>query len=116
MRTKKEQHINSFLTDSKILVSAAVLAVTEALRMHLNKHQIICYNDGNYNSDSNGISNDSIAVPLELRSTYSHKENERGDITIVSDTAHTLYDRIREWLVEKTIASAIQMEQDRKRN
>jgi uncharacterized protein YigE (DUF2233 family) len=35
------------------LVSAAAVLVTiEALRMHPNKHRIICCNDGNYDSDS----------------------------------------------------------------
>jgi hypothetical protein len=63
-----EQHINSFLTDQKILVSAAVLAVIEALRTHPNKHRIICSNDGNYDNDSTGISDDSIEVLSELRS------------------------------------------------
>jgi hypothetical protein len=52
VRAIAEQHINSFLMDRKILVSAAVLAVTEALRMHPNKHTVICSNDGNYDNDS----------------------------------------------------------------
>jgi hypothetical protein len=29
-----EEHINNFLEDRKILVSAAVIAVSEALKMH----------------------------------------------------------------------------------
>jgi cytidylate kinase len=115
IRAMAKQHINSFLADQKILVSAAVLAVIEALRIHPNKHTIICCNDGSYNSEGNGISDETIAVMSELRSHYSHDENEIGDIAIVTDTANTLYDRISEWLVEKTIASAIQMEQERKR-
>jgi len=90
-------------------VSAAVLAAIEALRIHPNKHTIICCNDGSYNGDSSGISNESIEVLSELRSDYSHDENEIGDLAIVSDTTNTLYDRIGEWLVEKTIASAVQM-------
>ena len=110
-----EEHINRFLADQKILVSAAVLAVTEALRMHPNKHSIICSNDSNYDNDSNDISDQSLAVLSELQSNYNHDDNKIGDIAIVSDTAYALYDRIREWLVEKTIASAIQMEQDGKR-
>jgi chromosome segregation ATPase len=114
IRAIAEEHINSFLADQKILVSAAVLAVTEALRMYPNKHRIICTKDGNYDSDSNAISNESLAVLSELQSNYNHN-SKLGDIAIVSDTVKTLYDRIREWLVEKTIASAIQMEQDRKR-
>src|SRR5438067_1292458 len=104
-----KQHIDGFLADQKILVSAAVLAAIEALRMHPNKHTIICCNDGSYNSDRNEMSNESIAVMSELRSDYSHDENEIGDIAIVTDTANTLHDRISEWLVEKTIASVIQM-------
>jgi hypothetical protein len=115
VRAIAEEHIKSFLTDQKILVSGAIIAVMEALRMHPNKHSIICSNDGNYDSDRNSISNESIAVMSELRSDYSHDESEIGDLAIVSDTANTLYDRISEWLVEKTIASAIQMEQERKR-
>ena len=96
-------------------MSAAVLAVIEALRIHPNKHTIICCNDGSYNSEGNGISNETIAVMSELRSDYIHDEGEIDDIAIVSDTANTLYDRIGEWLVDKTITSVIQMEQDRKR-
>jgi chromosome segregation ATPase len=115
IRARAEEHINSFLADQKILVSAAVLGVIEALRMHPNKHTIICCNDGSYNNDRNEISNESIAVMSELRSDYSHDENEIGDIAIVSDTANTLHDRISEWLVERTIASVIQMEQGMKR-
>jgi chromosome segregation ATPase len=38
IRAIAEEHINSFLADQKILVSAAVLAVIEALRIHPNKH------------------------------------------------------------------------------
>jgi hypothetical protein len=108
VRAIAEEHINSFLADRKILVSAAVIAVTEALRMHPNKHRIVCSNDGNYDSNSNGISDDSLEVLSDLGSNYSHDESEIGDIAIVSDTANTLYDRIREWLVDKTITSAIQ--------
>jgi regulator of replication initiation timing len=109
VRAIAEEHINSFLTDRKALVSAAVLAVIEALRMHPNKHRMICCNDGN-NSDSNEMSNDSLAVLLEPESNYSHDDNELGDIAIVSDTAKALYDRILAWLVDKTIASAAQIE------
>jgi hypothetical protein len=115
VRAIAEEHINRFLADQKILVSAAVLAVTEALRMHPNKHRIICSNDSNYDNDSNDISDQSLAVLSELQSNYNHDDSKLGDIAIVSDTAYALYDRIREWLVEKTIASAIQMEQDGKR-
>jgi hypothetical protein len=104
VRAVAKEHLNNFLMDQKILVSAAVLAVIEALRIHPNKPTIICCNDGSYNSDSNSISNETIAVMSELRSDYSHDENEIGDLSIVSDTANTLYDRISEWLVEKTIA------------
>jgi len=103
VRAVAKENLN-FLMDQKILVSAAVLAVIEALRIHPNKHTIICCNDGSYNSDSNSISNETIAVMSELRSDYSHDENEIGDLSIVSDTANTLYDRISEWLVENTIA------------
>ena len=116
LRAIAQEHIKSFLADQKIMISAAVLAVLEGLRMHPNKHSIICSNDGNYDSDSNSISNESIAVMSELRSDYSHDESEIGDLAIVSDTANTLYDRIREWLVEKTITSAVEMEQERRRN
>ena len=102
-----EEHINSFLADQKILVSAAVLAVIEALRMYPNKHRIVCSNDGNYDSDSNAISNESLAVLSQIQSNYSHDDNELGDIAIVSDTAKALYDRILKWLLEKTIASSV---------
>ena len=68
IRAIAEEHINSFLADQKILVSAAVLAVIEALRMHPNKHRIICSNDSNYDSDSNAISDESLAVLSELQS------------------------------------------------
>ena len=47
IRAIAEEHIDRFLADQKILVSAAVLATIEALRMHPNKHRIICSNDGN---------------------------------------------------------------------
>jgi hypothetical protein len=43
-------------------------------------------------------------------SQISHDDNELSDIAIVSDTAKALYDRIREWLMDKTIASAAQMD------
>jgi hypothetical protein len=105
-----EEHINSFLADQKILVSAAVLAVIEALRMYPNKHRIVCSNDGNYDSDSNVISDNSLAVLSQLQSNYCHDDGELGDRAIVADTANTLYDRIREWLMDKTIASAAQMD------
>jgi predicted transcriptional regulator len=111
-----EEHINNFLSDQKILVSAAVHAAIEALRIHPNKHRIICSNDGDYDGESNTISDHSITVLSELESNYSYDDNEVGDVAIVSDTANTLYDRIREWLVDKTITSVIQMEQERKRN
>jgi predicted transcriptional regulator len=115
VRAIAEEHINNFLSDQKILVSAAVLAAIEALRMYPNKHRIVCSNDGNYDSDSNAISNESLAVLSQIQSNYSHDDNELGDIAIVSDTAKTLYDRILKWLVDKTIASAVRMEQDGKR-
>jgi transposase len=115
VRAIVEEHINNFLSDQKILVSAAVHAAIEALRIHPNKHRIICSNDGDYDGESNTISDHSITVLSELESNYSHDENEIGDVAIVSDTANTLYDRIREWLVDKTITSVIQMEQERKR-
>jgi chromosome segregation ATPase len=115
IRAIAEEHIYRFLADQKILVSAAVLATIEALRMHPNKHRIICSNDGNYDSNSNSISNDSLDVLSQIESDYGHDDdNELSDLTIVSDAANTLYDRIREWLVEKTIASVVQMEQDGK--
>jgi hypothetical protein len=98
------------LSDRKALVSAAVLAVIEGLRMHPNKHSIICRRDSNEYSDNNEVSDDSLAVLSELQSNYRYDDNEVGDVAIVSDTANTLYDRIREWLVEKTIGSAVQME------
>ena len=98
------------------MISAAVLAAIEALRIHPNKHRIICSNDGDYDGESNTISDHSITVLSELESNYSHDENEIGDVAIVSDTANTLYNRIQEWLVEKTIASVVEMEQERKRN
>jgi predicted transcriptional regulator len=107
VRAIAEEHINSFLADQKILISAAVLAVIEALRMYPNKHRIICSNDGNYDSDSNGMSDDSLEVLSQLQSNYSHDDSELGDIAIVSDTAKTLYDRIVGWLIEKTMASAV---------
>ena len=116
VRAMAKQHINSFLADQKILVSAAVLGVIEALRMHPNKHRIICSNDGNYDSNSNSISNDSLEVLSQIESDYGHDDdNELSDLAILSDTAKAFYDRILEWLVEKTIASAIQMEQSMKR-
>jgi hypothetical protein len=96
VRAIAEQHINSFLTDRKALVSAAVLAVIEALRMHPNKHRMICCNDGN-NSDSNEMSNDSLAVLSEPESNYNHDDSGLRDIAIVSDTANALYDRVLEW-------------------
>jgi hypothetical protein len=104
-----QRHIDSFLTEKRALVSAAVLAVIQALRMHPNKHRMICCNDGN-NSNSNEMSNDSLAVLLEPESNYNHDDNEVGDIAIVSDIATALYDRILKWLAEKTIASAVLME------
>jgi regulator of replication initiation timing len=110
VRAIAEEHINNFLSDQKILVSAAVHAVIEALRMHPNKHRIICSNDSNYDSDSNTISNHPITVLSEVQSNYSHDDNGVADMTIVSDTANTLYDRILKWLVEKTITSAVRME------
>ena len=113
IRAIAEEHIDRFLSDRKALVSAAVLAVIEALRMHPNKHRMICCNDGN-NSDSNEMSNDSLAVLLEPESNYNHDDNEVGDIAIVSDTANALYDRILKWLGEKTIASAVQIEGERR--
>jgi transcriptional regulator len=109
VRAIAEEHIDRFLSDRKALVSAAVLAVIEALRMHPNKHRMICCNDGN-NSNSNEMSNDSLAVLLEPESNYSYNDNEVSDIAIVSDTANALYDRILKWLAEKTIASAVLME------
>jgi hypothetical protein len=41
--------------------------------------------------------------------------NEPSDLVIVSDTAYAFYNKILEWLVDKTIPSAIQMKQDAKR-
>jgi hypothetical protein len=110
IRAIAEEHINSFLGDRKTLVSSAVLAAIEALRMYPNKHRIVCSNDGNYDSDSNAVSNESLAVLSQIQSNYSHDDNELGDIAIVSDTAKALYDRILKWLVDKTIASAAQIE------
>ena len=85
-----EEHINNFLEDRKILVSATVIAVSEALKMHPDKHKIIC------NTDS------FMSTTSEDQGEYEYCSN-----TIVLDTANTLYDRILKWLVDKTVASLV---------
>ena len=40
-----QRHIDSFLTDRRVLVSAVVIAVIEAPKMNPDKHQMICNND-----------------------------------------------------------------------
>ena len=80
-----EDHITSFLTDRKALLSAAVIAVTEALKMHPNKHQIICNTDSVIN-----MSDDPATTTSEdQRNPYEYCSN-----TIVLDTANGLYDRL----------------------
>jgi hypothetical protein len=90
-------YINSFLTDRRILVSAAVIAVIEALKMNPDKHQMICNNDS-------AMSNESYSTLPELHtSTYDEYSNHK----IVLDTAHALYNRLVKWFGEKTLDSAI---------
>jgi exonuclease VII small subunit len=102
-----EDHISSFLTNRQALVSAAVIAVSEALKMHPNKHYIICNTDSVIN-----MSDD----PATTGSEDQRSSDEYCNNTILSDTANALYDRLVTWIGEKSIASAIQMEQDGKRN
>jgi hypothetical protein len=94
------------LTNRQALLSAAIIAVREALKMHPNKNYIICNTDSVIN-----MSDD----PATTGSEDQRNSDEYCNNTILLDTANALYDRLVTWLGEKTIASAIQMEQDRKK-
>jgi transposase len=84
-----EEYISGFLTNRQALLSAAIIAVSEALKMHPNKHEIICNTDSFMSTTTS-----------EDQSEYEYYSN-----TIVLDTTNTLYDRILKWLGEKTMSA-----------
>ena len=71
--------------------------------MHPNKHDIICNTDSVIN-----MSDD----PAITTSEDQRNSDEYCSNTIVLDAANALYDRLVKWLGEKTITSAVEMEED----